>query len=72
MTTPNPAELDRLRHDLTNGLLMMREQLAPVFDTADGMKRDMESRGWSSAAAEQVALPWLLAAMDTAMRGVQR
>ncbi|RMB85607.1 hypothetical protein [Streptomyces shenzhenensis] len=72
MTTPNPAELDKRRHELTNGLLAMREQLAPVFDTADGMRADMEKRGWSPTAAEQVALAWLLGAMNIAMGGVKR
>ena len=72
MTTPSPEELARARHELTNGLLAMNEQLTPVFDTADGMRADLEKRGWSPTAAEQVALAWLLAAMNTAMGGAQR
>jgi hypothetical protein len=72
VTTPSPAELERLRHEMTHGLLAMREQLAPVFDTADGMRADMEQRGWSPTAAEQVALTWLLGAMSIAMGGAQR
>ncbi|WP_030238007.1 hypothetical protein [Streptomyces sp. NRRL S-350] len=34
--------------------------LAPFFDVADGIKREMLGRGWSSAAAEAAALEWLL------------
>lgn len=72
MTTPTPEEMARMRHEMTNGLLAMNESLAPVFDTADGMRAELEKRGWSPTAAEQVALVWLMSAMKTAMGGVQR
>ena len=50
-----------MRHELSNGLLLMAEQMAPIFDAADGMRADLEKRGWSPTAAEQVALAWLMA-----------
>lgn len=34
-----------------------------IIEAADGMKRDLEQRGWSPTAAEQVAMSWLSAAM---------
>ncbi|WP_327066801.1 hypothetical protein [Kitasatospora sp. NBC_01302] len=56
---PPAEELDRMRHELANSLLAMQQQLAPVFDAADGIRADMEQRGWSPTAAESVALTWL-------------
>ncbi|MGW4731772.1 hypothetical protein ACWEQC_21860 [Streptomyces shenzhenensis] len=67
MTIPSPEELDRSRHELANGLLVLRDQMTPIFDQADGMKADMQRRGWSPTAAEQVALVWLLGAVNMAM-----
>jgi hypothetical protein len=66
---PNPDELARQRHELSNALITMSEQLTPIFDTADGMRADLERRGWSPTAAEQVALAWLLGAMGQSMGG---
>lgn len=66
---PTPAELEKMRHDLSNALLVMSEQMAPIFDAAEGMKADMEKRGWSPTAAEQVALTWLIGAMGQIQGG---
>ena len=54
---------DQQRTDLSNAMLGMLESFAPVIDTADGMKADLERRGWSPTAAEQVSLAWLMGAM---------
>lgn len=62
---PTPAELANMRHELSNALLIMSEQMAPLFDAAEGMKADMEKRGWSPTAAEQVALTWLVGAVSS-------
>ncbi|MGJ5895131.1 hypothetical protein ACSCBZ_24725 [Streptomyces niveiscabiei] len=72
MTTPSPEEMTRMRHDLANSLLALNEQMAPLFDSADGMRADLEKRGWSPTAAEQVALVWLTSAVGMAMGGAQR
>lgn len=66
---PSKADLERMRHELSNGLLLMSEQMAPIFDAADGMRADLEKRGWSPTAAEQVALAWLMSAVSSAMGG---
>lgn len=58
-----------MRHELSNALLIMAEQTAPVFDAADGMRADLEKRGWSPTAAEQVALTWLVSAMGSIAGG---
>jgi hypothetical protein len=44
-------------------MLDMTGLMEPIYDTADGMKRDLEARGWSPTMAEQVAGSWLCAAM---------
>ncbi|GAB2331774.1 hypothetical protein AB0N20_27415 [Streptomyces griseoincarnatus] len=68
MTTPTPDELAQQRHELANAMLTMTEQITPIFDTADGMRADLEKRGWSPTAAEQVALAWLMGAVRMVMR----
>ena len=54
--------------DLVTALLAVNETMGPVFDAADGIKANLERRGWSPTAAEQVALAWLLGAMATAWK----
>lgn len=66
---PSKAELERMRNELSSMLMMMSEQVAPIFDAAEGMRRDMEQRGWSPTAAEQVALAWLMGAMGMVFGG---
>lgn len=66
MAQQSKSELDQLRHDLANNLLVMQEQMAPLFDAADGMRADLHKRGWSPTAAEQAALTWLCAAISSA------
>lgn len=65
MTLPSPEELAQQRHEMASGLMAMREQMGPIYDTADGMRADLEARGWSPSAAEQAALVWLCGAIGT-------
>lgn len=62
-------ELDNARHEFQNMCLTMREQMMPVFDTADGIRADMLGRGYSPTAAEQTAVLWLHGAMSLAFQG---
>jgi hypothetical protein len=57
------------RDDLSNSLLELGEVFQPILDYADGMKADMERRGWSPTASEQAALSWLLGAIQQAFQG---
>ena len=54
--------------DLVNLLLAVNETLGPVFDAADGVRVNLERRGWSPTAAELAALTWLTGAMNTAWK----
>lgn len=40
-------------------LLAGLEATAPLFEAAEGMKADLERRGWSPTAAETIALQWV-------------
>lgn len=57
------------RTDLSNMLLELGEVFAPILDYADGMKADLERRGWSPTASEQAAATWLVGAIQQAFRG---
>ncbi|GGZ72970.1 hypothetical protein ACFOOM_01185 [Streptomyces echinoruber] len=69
MTQPSSSDMDRARHEISNALLAMTDLITPIFDKADGMRADLERRGWSPTAAEQVALVWLLNAVNSATNG---
>jgi hypothetical protein len=69
---PSVEDFDRMRHELANTLLAMQQQMGPVFDAADGIRADMEKRGWSPAAAESVALTWLQGMLATIVGGGAR
>lgn len=45
--------------EVLKGMLESVDAFAPVFDAADGMRLDMERRGWSPTMAEQIAGMWL-------------
>jgi hypothetical protein len=51
---------------MTSALMDAKEALNPIFDMADGMRRDLEQRGWSPAMAEHLAGVWLQNALAAA------
>ncbi len=57
------SESARARAELSSQLLGLNEQMAPIFDTADGIRADLERRGYSPTASEAVAGEWLMGAM---------
>jgi hypothetical protein len=59
----------KARSDIANALLDLAEQFAPIIDAADGMKAEMERRGWSPTAAETAALAWLTGALGKVWQG---
>jgi hypothetical protein len=69
---PTPQQLDQARHEFASVLLTMAQQLAPLFDAADGIRADMAARGWSPTAAEQAALTWLQGMLAKATGSEQR
>jgi hypothetical protein len=65
--TANDAAKQRAA--LSASLLEVNEQMSPLFDHADGIRADMERRGWSPTAAEQAALSWLMGALAQGLEG---
>lgn len=61
---PEPPTPEEMAETIGLGMMTMVGALQPVFDTADGMKRDLEARGWSPALAEQVVAVWLATMMQ--------
>ena len=57
-----PNEQAEVKTALSNSLLELLDNLSPLMDAAEGLKKDLERRGWSPTAAETVALEWLLQA----------
>jgi uncharacterized protein involved in copper resistance len=51
------------RQELANSMMEYSENIAPLFDAADGMKADLERRGWSPTMAEGLAATWLQGAL---------
>jgi hypothetical protein len=73
MTTPDTSfDPEEMRQRLAVGMLDMAGILTPIYDAADGMRHELESRGWSPAMAEHAAGVWLcgtLAAIAGGGRG---
>lgn len=64
-------EAAKQRADMANALLDVSESMGPIFDTAEGMKADLERRGWSPTAAETAALTWLTGALNHVWRSAK-
>ena len=54
---------DTSKADIAASMLELVDNFAPLLDAADGMRNDMERRGWSPTASEQASLTWLLSMM---------
>ncbi|MER6485716.1 hypothetical protein ABT264_19435 [Streptomyces virginiae] len=67
-----PEALEAMRRQISLGMLDMAGLLAPIYDTADGMKADLAKRGWSEALAEQIAGSWLAATLASIASGGRR
>ena len=57
---------DESNPQMAQALLDAMEMMAPIIDAADGLRANMEMRGWSPTAAESVALTWLNATISNA------
>jgi len=62
-------ERAKQRAELSSALMQINEQMAPILDAADGMRTDLERRGWSPTASETVALQWLVGAVSQVWKG---
>ncbi|MCQ6554764.1 hypothetical protein NPS70_16385 [Streptomyces sp. C10-9-1] len=63
---PTPPEL---KAQLTTAMLDMAGCLEPIYDAADGMRRDLEARGWSPTMAETCAGTWLASTLAAVAGG---
>lgn len=63
--TPQPTddEKARLALQVGVGMLEIRKLQAPIIDAAEGLRADLERRGWSPTIAEAAAGDWLRAAL---------
>lgn len=59
MPDDDVVPMSQMARELASTLQEAMEATSPVFDVADGIRADMERRGWSPTAAEVVALEWL-------------
>lgn len=62
---PPPMDPEEVKNAVALAMLDVVGALEPVYDAADGMRRDLEARGWSPAMAEQAAGTWLCSALMT-------
>ena len=59
---------DQAKTELTVALMQGIDALSPIFDSADGLRADLERRGWSPTASEAAAQEWLLGAIRLVWR----
>lgn len=53
-------------------MMSMTESVAPILDAAEGMRAEMQNRGWSPTAAETAALQYLMNGMQVVWTGIGR
>ncbi|MEU1074318.1 MULTISPECIES: hypothetical protein [unclassified Streptomyces] len=66
---PTPPTPEEQRAALAHELMDVMASFQPIFDTAGGMRADLERRGWSPAMAEHLAGVWLAGTLATITRG---
>ncbi|GAA0641426.1 hypothetical protein GCM10009548_02030 [Streptomyces malaysiensis subsp. malaysiensis] len=66
----NPM-MEMLRQQIATSMLDMAGVLQPIYDAADGMRRELESRGWSPTQAEASAGAWLTSTLGSIGGGVR-
>lgn len=54
---PNFEEIQR---QLALSMAQLKENIEPIFETAEGIRADMVKRTWSPAMAERIAGEWLV------------
>ncbi|MGC5565325.1 hypothetical protein ACPYPG_21155 [Streptomyces sp. FR-108] len=59
MTPETPDELHRIGLQLAHTLHQIGSLCEPLFDAADGVKNELERRGWSPTASEELAAEYL-------------
>lgn len=56
-------EAEKNKTAMTVALMEGIDSMAPIFDSANGIRADLERRGWSPTRAEAAAGEWLLGAI---------
>ena len=56
-------QLAKMKTDMTVALMQGIDAFAPIFDGAEGIRADLERRGWSPTQAEAAAGEWLTGAI---------
>lgn len=64
-----PSTQAEMKAQITAALLDIVGAMEPIYDAADGMRRDLERRGWSPAMAEQCAGVWLMTTLQAIAGG---
>ncbi len=59
METPPPDTLEELGHRLTETLHQVGALCAPLFDAAEGIRNELDRRGWSPTVSEELAAEYL-------------
>lgn len=64
--------LDPVRQAVAQACMQTRDLIAPILESAEGVKADMTARGWAPANAEAVATAYVQAMLDKALAALLR
>lgn len=53
-------EFEEQRKELARNLIQMKENMEPLFESAEGTRADLVRRGWTAPMAERIAGEWLI------------
>jgi hypothetical protein len=67
---PDEESLDFVRQVVAQACMQTRDLIAPVLESAEGVKADMVARGWSAANAEAVATTYVQGMVTKALDAI--
>ncbi|MFF2852702.1 hypothetical protein ACFVT5_41375 [Streptomyces sp. NPDC058001] len=66
---PRDEALDAMRQVVAQACMQTRDLITPILESAEGVKADMVTRGWSAANAEAVAAAYVQAMLKSSLGG---
>ncbi|MDX2800198.1 hypothetical protein [Streptomyces scabiei] len=65
----DPSAIAAMQQQVAAACMETKELIAPILDSAEGVKADMVGRGWAEANAERVATSYVQSMLKRVIEG---
>lgn len=65
----DPEQTDAMQRQVAEACMQTRELIAPILESAEGVKADMVGRGWAESNAERVATSYVQSMLSRIITG---